>query len=173
MRSMVMEHPHDPACAPLDRQYQLGEALLVAPIFTEEGEVDFYLPEGAAWTHLLTGEVKAGARWHRERHDFLGLPLYVAPNTVLPWGAEEETPDYDYARGVTLRTFALEDGRIAGFEVASPKGGLAARGTVARAGSSYTVTVAEGALHDWCLEVDGVLSPVQAEAASLTWSARA
>jgi alpha-D-xyloside xylohydrolase len=171
MRSMMMEHPGDPACAPLDRQYQLGEALLVAPIFTEAGEVDVYLPAGAAWTHLLTGEVKAGGRWYRERHDFLGLPLYVAPNTVLPWGAVDERPDYDFARGVTLRTFALEDGRTAAFEVASPQGGLAARGTVARDGATYTATVTEGALHDWCLEVDGTRSPVQASAGSLTWNA--
>jgi len=106
MRSMMMEHPHDPACAPLDRQYHLGESLLVAPVFDESGEVDYYLPEGR-WTHLLSGEVRAGGRWFREKHDFMSLPVYVAANTVLPWGAEEERPDYDFARGTTLRVFAL------------------------------------------------------------------
>ena len=170
MRSMVLEHPHDPACAPLDRQYQLGEALLIAPVFTETGEVDFYLPEGT-WTHLLTGERKAGGRWHREVHDFLGLPLYVAANTVLAWGGEEARPDYDYARGVTLRSFAIDDGRTVPFMVPTAKGGVAARGSVARAGSTYTVTITEGALHDWCLEVDGRLGPVQAASTSLIWTA--
>jgi len=94
MRSMMMEHPHDPACAPLDRQYQLGESLLVAPVFQESGEVDFYLPEGT-WTHLLSGQVRTGGRWYRETHDFMSLPAYVPANTVLPWGAEQERPDYD------------------------------------------------------------------------------
>ena len=61
MRSMLMEHPDDPACTALDRQYQLGEHLLVAPVFTESGEVDVYLPAGT-WTHLLSGEKKAGGR---------------------------------------------------------------------------------------------------------------
>ncbi|HSW05983.1 alpha-xylosidase [Aquabacterium sp.] len=169
MRSMVMEYPHDPACATLDRQYHLGDALLVAPVFTESGEVDFYLPEGT-WTHLLSGQTQAGGRWYHEHHDFLSLPLYVAPNTVLPWGSETERPDYDYARGVTLRVFALADGATASFAVASPQGHIAARGTVSRQGQRYTATVAEGALQDWCLEVDGQRSPVQANAASLTWN---
>lgn len=168
MRAMVMEHPHDPACATLDRQYHLGEALLVAPVFNEQGEVDFYLPQGR-WTHLLSGHVEQGGRWLRETHDFLGLPLYVAPGTVLPWGAETERPDYDYAHGVTLRVFALEDGATAAFSVASPQGHIAARGRVTRSGRSYTATVEEGALHQWCIEVDGRRSPVQATADRLCW----
>lgn len=164
MRSMLLEHPHDPACATLDRQYQLGEALLVAPVFNDSGEVDFYLPEGR-WTNLLSGEVKPGGRWHHETHGFMSLPLYVAPNTVLPWGGETERPDYDYARGVTLRVFALDDGASAAFAVASPDGRIAARGSVRREGSGYSATITEGALHDWCLEVDGRRSPVQSGAA--------
>jgi alpha-D-xyloside xylohydrolase len=169
MRSMVMEHPDDPACAPLDRQYHLGDSLLVAPVFTESGEVDYYLPEGT-WTHLLTGESRSGNRWYRETHDFLSLPLYVAPGTVLPWGAEEERPDYDYATGVTLRVFGLADGAVAPFAVASTDGTLAARGTVRRRGDTYTADVAVGALKQWRLEVAGAASPVQASGASLTWS---
>ena len=170
MRSMVMEHPHDPACTTLDRQYHLGDSLLVAPVFTESGEVDFYLPEGT-WTHLLSGAVKAGGRWHRETHDFLSLPLYVAANTVIAWGSETERPDYDFENGVTLRVFALADGATATFAVASLQGGIAARGTVRREGRRYVASVSEGALRDWSLEVDGVRSGVQATGASLSWDA--
>ena len=170
MRSMVMEYPDDPACTTLDRQYHLGDSLLVAPVFTESGEVDFYLPDGT-WTHLLSGAVKAGGRWHRETHDFLSLPLYVAANTVIPWGSETERPDYDFASGVTLRVFALADGATAPFEVASLQGGIAARGTVRRDGPRYSASVTEGSLRDWCLEVDGRRSAVQASATSLGWEA--
>lgn len=168
MRSMVLEHPDDPACATLDRQYQLGEALLVAPVFTDSGEADFYLPAGR-WTHLLSGHVEQGGRWLRETHDFLSLPLYVAPGTVLPWGAEGERPDYEYAEGVTLRVFALDEGASAAFSVASPQGRIAARGTVTRRGRVYTVAVEEGALRHWCLEVDGQRSPVQDASDRLSW----
>lgn len=171
MRAMLMEHPQDPACNTLDRQYQLGEALLVAPVFTDSGEVDFYLPEGR-WTGLLNGQQREGGRWYRETHDFLSLPLYVAPNTVLPWGAETERPDYDYAQGLTLRVFALDDGASASFTVASPQGGIAARGSVKREGQRYTATVTEGALRQWCLDVDGQRSAVQAESATLDFAVR-
>lgn len=170
MRSMLMEHPQDPACATLDRQYQLGESLLVAPVFTEGGEADFYLPEGR-WTHLLSGEKKQGGRWHRETHDFMSMPLYAAPNSVIAWGAEMEKPDYDYARGTVLRVFELDDGASAAFTVVAADGSVAARGRVAREGGHYVACVTEGALYDWSLEVDGRRSPVLAEGADLRWSA--
>ena len=168
MRSMVMEYPHDPACTTLDRQYHLGDSLLVAPVFTESGEVDAYLPDGT-WTHLLSGQTQAGSRWVRETHDFLSLPLYVAPGTVLPWGSETERPDYEFDQGVTLRVFALDDGATAPFAVASLRGTIAARGTVRRTGGRYQVDITEGALRDWSLDVDGRRSAVQARAMSLSW----
>jgi len=74
---MFLEFPDDPACAYIDRQYMLGPDLLVAPVFSEDGEVSYYLPEGE-WTRLLTGEkVKSGGGWKTERHGFLSLPLMV------------------------------------------------------------------------------------------------
>ncbi|MEO6276315.1 TIM-barrel domain-containing protein, partial [Roseateles sp.] len=170
MRAMLIEHPHDPACAPLDRQYQLGESLLVAPVFTENGEVDFYLPEGK-WTHLLSGDKKQGGRWHRETHGYLSLPLYAAPNSVIAWGAETEKPDYDYASGTVLRVFELDDGQSAGFTVVGLDGSVAARGTVGRKGGQYTAQVTEGALRNWGLDVDGKRSPLLAKGASLSWGA--
>ena len=112
MRAMLLEFPQDPACDTLDRQYLLGGSLLVAPIFTEDGTVDYYLPEGR-WTHLLSGEVRAGGRWHRAQHDFLSLPLFVRPGTVLPLGAVDDRPDYDYASGALFRVFELADGAAA------------------------------------------------------------
>lgn len=162
LRAMVVEHPQDPACAPLDRQYMLGESLLVAPVFNDHGEVDFYLPAGR-WTHLLDGREQAGGRWCHETHDFSSLPLYVAPHTVLPWGARTDRPDYDYADGVTLRVFSLDDGASAPFAVASPAGRIAARGTVRREGGRYTATVDEGALVNWRLQVGTCLGDVAAE----------
>ncbi|MBD7956057.1 alpha-xylosidase [Microbacterium sp. Sa4CUA7] len=104
MRPMVLEFPDDPATAYLDRQYMLGPDLLVAPVFTESGEVEFYLPAGT-WTSLFTGESVEGGRWVRETHGFTSIPLYARPGAVLPWGAREDRPDYDYLDGLTLRVF--------------------------------------------------------------------
>ncbi|MBQ0928892.1 alpha-xylosidase [Ideonella alba] len=173
MRSMLLEHPDDPACAALDRQYHLGDALLVAPVFTESGEVEVYLPDTGRgdWTDLLSGQRRPGGRWVREVHDFMSLPLYVAPGSVLPFSDEDSRPDHDYARGLVLRVFALADGASAPFEVPSVDGRIAVRGRVHRQGMRYTATVEQGALYDWGLEVDGLSSPRHAGAGQITWSA--
>lgn len=104
MRPMMLEFPDDPATAYLDRQYMLGSDLLVAPVFTADGTVDFYLPAGE-WTSLLTGETVTGGSWRRETHGFDSLPLYVRPGTALPWGTRVDSPEYDYHDGLRLRVF--------------------------------------------------------------------
>jgi alpha-D-xyloside xylohydrolase len=104
LRPMVLEFPDDPGVLHLDRQYMLGADILVAPVFSAEGEVDFYLPEGE-WTSLLTGQTVTGGRWLRETHGFDSLPLYVRPGAVIPWGARSDRPDYDYLDGLELRVF--------------------------------------------------------------------
>ena len=131
MRAMLLEFPDDPASDTLDRQYMLGDALLVAPVFTEDGTVDYYLPEGR-WTHLLTGEVQTGGRWHRARHGFLSLPLFVRPGTILPVGNIDDRPDYDYTDGTTFRVFELADGAEAARSVPTEQGESGVQLTVRR-----------------------------------------
>ncbi|GAA2276085.1 alpha-xylosidase [Actinomadura luteofluorescens] len=109
MRAMVVDFPDDPACTHLERQYMLGDDLLVAPVFSSDGEVAYYVPEGV-WTHYLTGERVEGGRWVRERHGFDGVPLLVRPGAVVPEGAVDDRPDYDHADGVTLRVYEPADG---------------------------------------------------------------
>ncbi|MFE9452687.1 alpha-xylosidase [Streptomyces sp. NPDC006739] len=104
MRAMVLEFPDDPGCAHLERQYMLGPDLLVAPVFDDEGEVSYYVPEGT-WTHHLDGRTVTGPRWVRERHGFSSVPLLVRPGAVIPVGAVEDRPDYPHADGVTLRAY--------------------------------------------------------------------
>lgn len=76
MRPMHMQFPEDANCAYLDRQYMLGDKILVAPVFSEDGHQNFYLPEGK-WVHLLTGEIAEGGKWHEGVYDYFSLPLYV------------------------------------------------------------------------------------------------
>ena len=108
MRAMLLEFPQDIPCQDLDRQYMLGERLLVAPVFTKEGDVDYYLPAGT-WTNLLDNRVVEGGRWLREVHDFMSLPLMVRENTLLPIGADNQNVEYDYGKDLTLHLFALKD----------------------------------------------------------------
>ena len=76
MRAMVLEFPNDPTCRYLDTQYMLGSALLVAPIFSEDGCVTYYLPQGK-WKNLLTDVDCSGGTWYTETHDYFSLPLWV------------------------------------------------------------------------------------------------
>ena len=70
MRSMVLEFTEDRNCHYLDKQYMLGDALLVAPVFNEESKGIFYLPKGN-WTDFFTGEVMDGGTWIEKEYDYL------------------------------------------------------------------------------------------------------
>lgn len=157
LRAMLLEFPDDPACETLDRQYLLGPSLLVAPVFSEDGSVDYYLPAGR-WTHLLTGEVQTGGCWQRARHDFLSLPLFVRPGTILALGARDDRPDYEFAAGVTFRVYELADGAGAACEVPALDGGSAARCTVQRRGSVLDVAVEGAGPGGWRLQLAGMAS---------------
>jgi alpha-D-xyloside xylohydrolase len=154
MRAMLLEFPDDPACDYLDRQYMLGEALLVAPVFSSDGSVDYYLPAGR-WTNFLTGQVVEGGRWVREKHDYLSLPLMVRPNAVIPVGANEQRPDYDYAEGVTFHIFELQDGATLSARVPTIKGQVATTVEVSRAGQIVRVQV-QGEAKRWRVLLRGI-----------------
>lgn len=109
MRPMFLEFPEDLTCETLDRQYMLGDSLLVAPVFKESGEVSYYLPEGV-WTDYLTGEIQEGGRWYTRVCDYFHLPLLVREGTILPVGIDEERPDYDYLSQTTLKLYQIKEG---------------------------------------------------------------
>ena len=134
MRPMMLEFPDDPACDTLDRQYMMGESLLVAPVFHADSHVDYYLPDGQ-WTSLLDGRKVQGGHWQRETHDFLSLPLMVRPGTVLPMGKQDDRPDYDYTDGLELHVYQLAEGQTVTVKIPDLKGQLAA---------TYTVTMKNG-----------------------------
>ncbi len=106
MRAMMLEFPEDIPCSDLDRQYMLGESLLVAPVFTKEGDVDYYLPEGR-WTNILSNQVVEGGKWLHEVHDFMSLPLMARENSILPVGGNDSDVEYDYSKDLTLHVFEL------------------------------------------------------------------
>ena len=116
MRSMVLENQDDPSCRYLDRQYMLGDNILVAPIFNEEGIAEYYLPEGK-WTNFITGKIYEGGRWIREKHGYLSIPMMVKENSIIPVGAVDNVPNYDYGKDVTLKVFNLLENKEAYLEV--------------------------------------------------------
>jgi Alpha-glucosidases, family 31 of glycosyl hydrolases len=149
LRSMLLEFPEDPTCDYLDRQYMLGDSVLVAPVFSEAGDVQFYLPEGR-WTHLWHNDEIQGSRWHKQLHDALSLPVYVRDNTLLPLGNNTQKPDYAWHEGTAFQLFHLEDGRDAVCQVPAADGATCFTLKAKRQGNAITVT-GEGTAQNWTL----------------------
>lgn len=108
MRSMVLEYQNDPSCCYLDRQYMLGDSLLVAPIFNDQGMAEYYLPAGR-WTSYLTGQEAAGGCWRREQHGYLSIPLLVRENTIVPTTTRTDSADASYAEHLLLKVYCLQE----------------------------------------------------------------
>lgn len=140
MRAMVLEYPQDRNCQYLATQYFLGDQLLVAPIFNDQGIAEYYLPEGT-WTNLLTGAEREGGKWYREHHDYLSIPLYAKENSIVAIGSHNDDPVYDYADGVTLKVCGLQDGKTAETVVYSCDNEIVLRAAVSRDGESYHIHV--------------------------------
>ncbi|WP_153465441.1 alpha-xylosidase [Sediminibacillus terrae] len=139
MRPMLLEFPDDRNSHVLDQQYMLGDSLLVAPIFNEEGIGSYYLPHGK-WTHLLTGEVVEGGSWHQKHYDYMSLPLFVKENTILAMGKTNDRPDYDYADDVSFAIYQLNDGQKANAAVTDSTGRSKGKIEATRKGSQITIT---------------------------------
>lgn len=139
MRAMLLEFPDNLTCEYLDRQYMLGDSILVAPVFRKDNMVSYYLPDGM-WTNLLTNEIRYGGRWYEEEHGFLSLPLYVRDNTLLAIGSNEQKPDYDYTENLELHLYALDDNKSACAQIRDLSGNIVLTVSVERKKDKYVFT---------------------------------
>ena len=110
----------------VDTQYMLGDALLVAPIFSEDGKVTFYVPktqavkdirnrgEKAVWRSWFDRDkVYEEGEWYTETHGFDTLPLLVRPGAAVAFNDSLERPDGDFDDGLTvLRNSSKETGIV-------------------------------------------------------------
>lgn len=154
MRAMPMEFENDPACSTLDRQYMLGGSLLVAPVFSEKGNVSYYLPNGK-WVRLFTGETVQGGHWNKESHDYFSLPLLVRPNSIVAIGSRCDRPDYDYAEGITFLVSCIDDDSKAEIEVCDVKGVKCMDAYVSRSGNTLKFETS-GAEKPWSVKFAGI-----------------
>jgi alpha-D-xyloside xylohydrolase len=108
MRPMFLEFPDDLNTYTLDTQYMFGSNLLVAPVFTEDGTVTFYVPrsqddEHGKWIswfdHKKTYEP---GQWYTETHGFDTLPILVCPASVTPINPKLKAPQDDAKDGLEL-----------------------------------------------------------------------
>ena len=109
VRTMAMEFEADENCRYLDKQYLLGDSLLVAPIFNAEGLAHYYLPAGCEWVNFFTGERVTGGVWRKEKHGYCSVPLWVRGGSILPTAIEAPDADVRFPGNLEFRVYALTD----------------------------------------------------------------
>ncbi|EXJ92806.1 alpha-D-xyloside xylohydrolase [Capronia epimyces CBS 606.96] len=154
LRATFLEYPDDPVSWSLDTQYFLGDSVLVAPVFNNEGNVTYYVPEGEFYS-LLDGKIRHGPKYFTEQHDYFSLPVLLRPGSAIALGKAEGETVYDWSNGVKLvvnhtpdldKTVEIPNHTRPGEIVAS----LRVRGTE----EGLTVDVSTGKLaSDWELSV--------------------
>ncbi|KAL5358418.1 glycosyl hydrolases family 31-domain-containing protein [Aspergillus floccosus] len=108
MRPMFLEFPDDLTTYPLDTQYMFGSNLLVAPVFSEDGTVTFYVPRtpedaNGKWISWFDhGKTYESGRWYTETHGFDTLPILVRPGSVTPLNPKLKAPQDDALDGLEL-----------------------------------------------------------------------
>jgi hypothetical protein len=121
-------------------------------------------------------EYCTSGRWLREQHGYLSLPLMVRPYTVLPVGANENRPDYEYSDGVTFHVFELADASSAenapaSASVPAPDGSVAMTVEVRREGDRIDVQIQgespTGGRQPWSVLLRGVSDGTSAGVASV------
>ncbi len=155
LRAMVLEFEEDPTCHYLDRQYMLGDSLLVAPVFSEDGEVEYYLPAGI-WTNLITNEKKEGGRWYREKYDYFSLPLMVRPHSIIAIGDRKDVPDYDYTSRVVLHVFELKEGKEVKTWVINQKGEVELEPSIIKEGNKISINIEKGYNKEFKIFLNGI-----------------
>lgn len=149
MRAMVMEYADDPATLSLDRQYMLGDNLLVAPVFNEDGIADFYVPAGN-WTDIQSGRVYEGGKWYSTKNNYFEMPVLAKPNSIVAYGNFERAFTYAYGDKADIVIYQLEDGKSAETTIYDADSSVVLNVKAVRSGDTIKVT-AEGTAKDYTI----------------------
>lgn len=85
MRPLFLEFPEDRESYLVDDTYLFGPDLLVAPILElGQRERRVYLPQGARWLHVWSGQNFAGGRWVTVEAPLSEIPLFLRDDASLP-----------------------------------------------------------------------------------------
>jgi alpha-D-xyloside xylohydrolase len=81
MRGLFHEFPCDPQSWELADQYMFGPDLLVAPVIEPQAKSrTLYLPAGATWSDIHTGELHAGGQWITVSAPIDIIPVFAREN---------------------------------------------------------------------------------------------
>ncbi len=102
VRHPVLKYPTDQNVYSMTDEFFLGDALLVAPILTEQTfEREVYLPAGS-WTNLLTDEVIEGGKIVTVKANLGQIPVFLDNNSA---DAKELAPIFAGANWTAIKNF--------------------------------------------------------------------
>jgi alpha-glucosidase (family GH31 glycosyl hydrolase) len=87
VRAFALQEPADPAGVGIDDQFFVGDDILVAPLFNDNGERNLYLPKGL-WYDFFGEQrpVLGGRVIERKSVPLHRLPVYVRGGAIIPLG---------------------------------------------------------------------------------------
>ena len=88
----------------------------------------------------------------------------MRPNSLIAIGSNDQRPDYDYADGVTLHLFELEDGAEAKATIHDLNGNPIAHASAVRSGNAIEIKL-EGSNKPWQAVLRGIDGVASAEGA--------
>lgn len=84
-RPLLYEFPDDPATYNIDDEFFLGDDLLVAPVLSEFGERQVYLPRGE-WVNVWTKAALTGPKTFTVRPRLAEIPVFVRADQAAKFG---------------------------------------------------------------------------------------
>jgi alpha-D-xyloside xylohydrolase len=85
IRPLFYDFPHDEKCWNISDEYMFGPSLLVAPIlYSKERNRKIYLPQGARWKNMETGEFYSGGNSIDCEAPIDIIPVFIRDNANVP-----------------------------------------------------------------------------------------
>ena len=117
MRGLVMDFPQDEAVKDIKDEYLFGRNMLVAPVTAYGGrERSVYLPKGADWYDLYTGELHKGGSTPTIQAPETRIPVLVKAGAIVPMGPVTQYVDEKPDAPITLNVYVGADGKFSLYE---------------------------------------------------------
>ncbi|MEO7717950.1 MAG: TIM-barrel domain-containing protein [Capsulimonas sp.] len=116
MRPLFLEFPGDANTFNMTDEWMFGRNLLAAPILTEGGSRDVYLPEGK-WYDFNTNEaVQGGRKLSIVKASMSTIPVYMRAGGILPLGPVLQYTDEKPIDPLEVRVYPGADGVFSLYE---------------------------------------------------------
>jgi alpha-D-xyloside xylohydrolase len=117
MRALVMDFGNDKDVLNIGDEFMFGPAVLVNPVTEYRSRArKVYLPAGATWYDLKSGQLYQGRQAIRADAPYTDIPLFVKAGSILPCGPEIHFADEKPADPIRLFVYTGDDGSFVLYE---------------------------------------------------------